>query len=184
MIDFIIKGNEDVVNEISKEALIEIFDKKVDLNLIKFMIENQNDLEVTYDKKKNIYRFDFLDIKDIAAKHIEIDIVKTLIEKDKYLANVDLDLNNNRFICFDAIGGMGKIIDSDLSQAEKIELIKKFKEFQKEIKNLGFKFDIREDSCMMDLVHDNLSELTLDSLSKVLSMIEIHEYNNSACFMV
>ena len=59
MIDFIIKGNEHVMNKISKDILIKKLSEKIDLDLIRFMVNNQDELEVKYDKNNNSYRFGF-----------------------------------------------------------------------------------------------------------------------------
>lgn len=175
MIDFIIKDNEDVVNNISADVLTNTLSEKVNIDLVNFMIENQEDIEVTYHKNLDKYRFDFVDITELVLKYIESESDRKFLEGNKFSANIDLDLENNRFVLFHAIDGIGPIVDSDLNESEKLDLIKEFKEFQKELKTLGFKLEPIDDSSMMSLVSENLSDLTSDTLAKAVSKIEKHE---------
>ena len=178
MVDFIIKGNEGLVNKISTDVLIKKLNEKVNLDLANFMVCNQDDVEVTYCKDANKYRFDFVDVTELALKYMDSESREKIVGNNKFLANIDLDLENNKFILFDAVDGIRPIIESDLEQTEKLDLLNKFKQFQKELKELGFILESIDDSSMMSLVFDNLVVLTTDILSKALCKIENHCLEN------
>ena len=176
MIDFIIKGHEDIVREISKEELISKLGDKANLDLISLILDKQEDLEVTYYKNSNVYRFDFVNIVNL-LENMNNKNVFNMLSNDKYLFNIEFDLSNNKFICLDVMEGISKLINSDLSEVKKIECIKMFKAFQSHLKNKGFILEMIKDDSMLSLVHKNLSELTVNELSEAISEIEDYNYD-------
>lgn len=183
MVDFIIKGNEHVVNKISKDVLIKKLSEKIDLDLIRFMVNNQDELEVTYDKNNNSYRFDFVNIKDLVLKYVESENLRSLIINYSFMSNIDFNLSENKLVYHHAIDGIGKIVNSGLDESKKLELIKEFKEFQKELKSLGFLLEPTENLDSMSLVHKNLSDLTLDNFSRALSKVETYTFDSETLFL-
>lgn len=183
MIDFIIKGNEHVMNKISKDILIKKLSEKIDLDLIRFMVNNQDELEVTYDKNNDNYRFDFVNVKDLVLKYVESENLRSLIINYSFMSNIDFNLSENKLVYHYAVDGIGKIVNSGLDESKKLELIKEFKEFQKELKSLGFILEPTENLDSMFLVHKNLSDLTLDNFSRALSKVETYTFDSETLFL-
>ncbi|MBQ8997937.1 MAG: hypothetical protein IJ086_04495 [Clostridium sp.] len=178
MIDFIIKGNEYVTNSISKEDLLKRFEGKIDLDIFKSLVEEQDELQITYYKNENAYVFYNIDITKNVLKHIEDENLITSLTRFKYMVNVDVDLEKDEITFYDIIDGISSIIDSDLLHEEKIKLIDNYKVLQKTVMDLGFKLDMINDTGYMSLVCSNIKDLTLDKISLVFSKIENHKFNN------
>lgn len=174
MIDFRVSEHPDIITEISSEALLCMFEKKVNLDLIRFMIENQDKVEVTYHKHEDRYRFDNVCIGELVLKFKPTDKVFAFIERDadSYRANIDVDLKNNRVVFLNLIEGIGEILNLDIPEPLKIEQINIFKEMQKDIRNLGFKLEEIDDLSYLSLVCYNPISVNLNDLAKAFYITE------------
>lgn len=180
MIDFIISEHPWAVTEISKEELLNKFRGKIDLDLINFMVDKQEYLEVTYSKNKNIYRFDNVSVEKLVCKFKKEEIFDfKKHSKDELRVNIDVDLQNNKIAFLNMIGGLKLILDSDIPEYLKLEEIKKFKEMQNKINKLGFKLEQIDESPRFALVCYNPLVVNIDNLSRALNILEEYtSYDN------
>lgn len=174
MIDFIIAEHPDMISEISKEELLNKFKGKVDLDLINYMIDNQEDVEVTYNKNENIYRFDNVSISDLIFNLNNKDNSLSFMEnfKDSFKVNLDIDLNNNTLKIFNMVERIEFTFDLDIPESSKLQQVKQFKSMQSSIKSIGFILDDKDELPRLSLLCNDLVSLTLANLTKALMIAE------------
>lgn len=182
MIDFRISEHPWKVSEISNDELFEKFQGKVDLDLIKLITLEQENLEVTYTQKEDIYRFDNVSIDKLLTTYGNKNEICMMDENFNYelIANIDVDLQNNRVVFLHLADGIGGLLDSDIHPEElKLSKINEFKQMQKDIKELGFYLEQSDIISKFSLVCPNPHEINLEKLSKAVSIADnfsVHDY--------
>lgn len=156
------------IKNVTKKDFSNELSKNVNKDLIDFII-SEDKVEVTYDKYKNKYRFDFVNIEPLLNK-VFLENVNRDEEYEYEFINIDLDLDKNLILLYIELDTLSEMINS-ISVDKRDEFIKKFKEFKSILAKDSFYLEVYHDFTM-HLVSDSLKSLTLDNISNALNAVE------------
>lgn len=145
------------------DGFVEKFKGYVNEDLIKFLVKDEDVVEVTYSPERKNYRFDFVDVKSIIKDN-------SFNSLDNYFLNIDVNLNECKIKVLIDLSTLGTQIL--YNENRKDEIISKYTKLKSDLKNIGFYLEMFEDTENLCLVSNNLKGLTVDELSQAINIVE------------
>ena len=156
------------IKNMTKETFIERISPYINKDLSTFILA-EDKVEVTYNPKSKVCRFDFVNIESILDKNFISD--SQLDEEYPYeFFNIDLNFDENRLIFYIELDSLNPLLES-LTVEDRMSLISIYTNLKTILKKEGFYLDVCKDSTMC-LITNNLKCLTVDKISDVLNEIE------------
>lgn len=144
------------------------FEGRVNKELLKFLLKNEDKVEVTYTPKENVYRFDFVDFQSIIS--VDTPMAFSLDEDSEYLVNLDINLAEENMKLYTILSTIEEII-ADLCDQDKLEVISMYKNLKCELNKIDFYLEL-DDMTGVSLVSKTLKSLTIERISDAVNKIE------------
>lgn len=168
MIDFIEAPFGREISNLDFDSFEKRFEGRVDKELLKFLLRNEDKVEITYTPKENMYRFDFVDFQSII--NVDAPMAFSLEEDLEYLVNLDINLAEENMKLYAILNTIEEII-ADLCDQDKLEVISMYKNLKCELNKIDFCLEL-DDMTGISLVSKNLKSLTIERISDAVNKIE------------